>query len=181
MDAGDVRWQGLSPRVRGNPDPIQHPNQEHGSIPASAGKPTMASLALGTSRVYPRECGETDINLSSTGTVKGLSPRVRGNRQGEQETAQRRGSIPASAGKPRRARSSSPSTRVYPRECGETPDLLRGSEATWGLSPRVRGNPPRPTSGTNSWRSIPASAGKPPWPRLVAFSCRVYPRECGET
>ena len=70
---------------------------------------------------------------------------------------------------------------VYPRACGGTlaPELMALS--AWGLSPRVRGNPPlSPVSG-QTYGSIPARAGEPPARRLRGSARRVYPRACGGT
>ena len=50
-----------------------------------------------------------------------------------------------------------------------------------GLSPRVRGNPPRGGIGVRNSGSIPACAGEP-WPTLPEpVIGRVYPRVCGGT
>ena len=54
-----VDWMGLSPRVRGNPDAVQHAGIFGGSIPACAGKPPLGTQLPGRPRVYPRVCGET--------------------------------------------------------------------------------------------------------------------------
>ena len=52
---------------------------------------------------------------------------------------------------------------------------------SWGLSPRVRGNPPKPVASTWGSRSIPACAGEPRWMRPRRKKKRVYPRVCGGT
>ena len=92
-----------------------------------------------------------------------------------------RGSIPASAGEPILAMLSQPYKTVYPRECGGTRlGSLIGSPS-YGLSPRVRGNPPPARLGEWLLGSIPASAGEP-HPCLGSPPVnRVYPRECGGT
>ena len=51
----------------------------------------------------------------------GLSPRVRGNPQGNVVDGLLRGSIPASAGEPQGCICGSGIHGVYPRECGGTP------------------------------------------------------------
>ena len=52
-------YKGLSPRMRGNrPGPGPDPGP-HGSIPAHAGKPSLAVRSHGCRWVYPRACGET--------------------------------------------------------------------------------------------------------------------------
>ena len=56
---------GLSPRVRGNPDPGPCEIRILRSIPASAGEPSGGTLPYRVTGVYPRECG---------GTVSGRVP-----------------------------------------------------------------------------------------------------------
>ena len=70
---------------------------------------------------------------------------------------------------------------VHPRVGGETRISRRCPPATWGPSPRGRGNQQANDGGFMHDRSIPAWAGKPgtstPWPALR----RVHPRVGGET
>ena len=74
--------QGLSPRVRGNQIDIPGLSITYGSIPACAGEPRgVQGRSLGA-RVYPRVCGGTVAGLSYRKLAQGLSPRVRGNRDG---------------------------------------------------------------------------------------------------
>ena len=172
---------GLSPRVRGNHHETPLVVADSGSIPASAGKPRRRVCPAAPARVYPRECGETCRHGAAGLQVVGLSPRVRGNRIGRSQSRNRRGSIPASAGKPRRGRLSQRLHQVYPRECGETGGDQRGVRLLEGLSPRVRGNPGGSVLQAPDPGSIPASAGKPPCPACPQPRREVYPRECGET
>ena len=51
----------------------------------------------------------------------------------------------------------------------------------YGLSPRMRGNPPVLAAITSIRRSIPAYAGEPLGPRLPVPCIAVYPRVCGGT
>ena len=151
------------------------------SIPASAGQPLAASFSQPTVKVYPRECGATEISHYILQVSPGLSPRVRGNLNYRRRRRYPWGSIPASAGQPSRQGLLPEPESVYPRECGAT-------EARWafvltdsGLSPRVRGNP-RPGQRRRARPgSIPASAGQPwTWPWASRW-WTVYPRECGAT
>ena len=102
-DSSGNSRNGLSPRVRGNPDGKSRPVEPRrsipacagepvakqsrravpGSIPACAGEPSTSPPLAGFSRVYPRVCGGTGHS------------RRRG--------ASYRGSIPACAGEPRSA------------------------------------------------------------------------------
>ena len=58
--------------------------------------------------------------LAVRDSVKGLSPRVRGNRDSVPGDDDQLGSIPACAGEPAAARQSSVRWTVYPRVCGGT-------------------------------------------------------------
>ena len=135
-----LMW-GLSPRVRGNRAASPCPNCSGGSIPASAGEPTGCGCRSSSGRVYPRECGGTRVWTASSMSSMGLSPRVRGNPTNWGTFGRRSGSIPASAGEPRRGRSRQWVCQVYPRECGGTISPTTPKHLKVGLSPRVRGNP----------------------------------------
>ena len=139
-DEGEL-MPGLSPRVRGNLDGALQEISKTGSIPACAGEPPSARSSAARVRVYPRVCGGTVVLRSLGGTYEGLSPRVRGNRNGSHLRKLRPGSIPACAGEP----------------VGICP--LCGFEG--GLSPRVRGNREGHGSGHGGRGSIPACAGEP--------------------
>ena len=54
---------GLSPRVRGHPQPKKAPRSTQGSIPACAGSPLDAIIAITNGEVYPRVCGVTCLGL----------------------------------------------------------------------------------------------------------------------
>ena len=79
-NARQVRLRtGLSPRVRGNHEPLRSGNIDCGSIPACAGEPQRPFTKAVTARVYPRVCGGTLFSLPKALKLWGLSPRVRGN------------------------------------------------------------------------------------------------------
>ena len=175
---------GLSPRVRGNPFPVDfatgQPADCYGSIPACAGELVYppGGIDIAGGRVYPRVCG---------GTL--LPPVCR---------MLRVGSIPACAGEPLRPNPAQPPHGSIPACAGEptgwhTRGLsprVRANHARFGmegLSPRVRGN-----LGDNAFvgactgeilgrGSIPACAGEPLPPRNEIIAWRVYPRVCGGT
>ena len=94
------RFDGLSPRMRGNRKPTCRPRMR-------------------VSSVYPRACGGTR-EARAFGDLPGLSPRMRGNHH--LCNAQIDGSIPAHAGEPVTRYRSPGSCRiwVYPRACGGT-------------------------------------------------------------
>ena len=112
---------GLSPRVRGNPPVDVLEPVRPGSIPACAGEPEAPPPEPGLFPVYPRVCGGTTARDAVRIQVEGLSPRVRGNPDGESLATALIGSIPACAGEPRRWRVPGRPHRVYPRVCGGTP------------------------------------------------------------
>ena len=172
---------GLSPRVRGNRPLRTMDGVVIGSIPACAGEPARSSARLVWHRVYPRVCGGTSNPIASASRNTGLSPRVRGNQYRYSIAQYNAGSIPACAGEPSGLMRKTKSGWVYPRVCGGTfedsLDLIEG----WGLSPRVRGNPPRPAENPTPRRSIPACAGEPPCSPVAYHVSKVYPRVCGGT
>ena len=95
-----VPHNGLSPRARGNHLPIGRNEIRKRSIPACAGEPRPAIIRPSRRKVYPRVRGGTTAPRSSCRSVKGLSPRARGNLgEGVGFLAALR-SIPACAGEP---------------------------------------------------------------------------------
>ena len=176
-----TREGGLSPRVRGNRQRGHERPRYMRSIPACAGEPVAPVYPATRYRVYPRVCGGTWSKYSSGTTWRGLSPRVRGNRVTTTEGPGREGSIPACAGEPDCGRATSMAFRVYPRVCGGTRWSLFCPPLSWGLSPRVRGNPLISISLFGGRRSIPACAGEPALPCLGRCLYWVYPRVCGGT
>ena len=181
MAGGHRRAEGLSPRVRGNPELAVMERGRHRSIPACAGEPAFAFAIPGWRRVYPRVCGGTACRTRARALSRGLSPRVRGNpgRGGRRGGAG--GSIPACAGEPilRLRQPGMPS--VYPRVCGGTGTTTYKKGEDDGLSPRVRGNPQAAAMAKDSRGSIPACAGEPWAGTRRTKRWPVYPRVCGGT
>ena len=172
---------GLSPRVRGNlPRGARRPAQG-GSIPACAGEPGTAAPRGGDDRVYPRVCGGTRCLQGRPGRVRGLSPRVRGNRELPPHPSDHPRSIPACAGEPWSARAACARPTVYPRVCGGTQSPALDWRRLPGLSPRVRGNLGRDRADVGDLGSIPACAGEPRGGTSATRWRRVYPRVCGGT
>ena len=139
-----IYWLGLSPRVRGNRQGSAGRLRAMGSIPACAGEPASRRVRAQKDQVYPRVCGGTERFVSLATSLRGLSPRVRGNRTHFLLVALKIGSIPARAGEPRSSCPASYPPGVYPRACGGTLHRRFGSIQACGLSPRVRGNLQRP-------------------------------------
>ena len=94
------RYQGLSPRVRGNRAGTNDWRLPHRSIPACAGEPSICAGVWLAAQVYPRVCGGTVSRRTSRCVSSGLSPRVRGNLIVQYHTGLIPGSIPACAGEP---------------------------------------------------------------------------------
>ena len=155
-------WEGLSPRVRGNRRKIKHRGTGPGSIPACAGEPSSIGSSSNSGTVYPRVCGGTAAAPAGFDVPKGLSPRVRGNRDDNGPQTIRWGSIPACAGEPPPRQTTTLWLQVYPRVCGGTIRRRTKGRSTRGLSPRVRGNRREARMEVPDRRSIPACAGEPP-------------------
>ena len=172
---------GLSPRVRGNPQPSQAQPAHPGSIPACAGEPGASSTPIAQTAVYPRACGGTLTYVLYSGVGKGLSPRVRGNPSGPPWERNRKRSIPARAGEPPMRSVLLVICVVYPRACGGTDSSTFTAFNSTGLSPRVRGNPPKGHKGGDAGGSIPARAGEPLPGMCQRSPLKVYPRACGGT
>ena len=150
---------GLSPRVRGNPQPHHHAIFLVGSIPACTGKPSRRRSSSGGKGVYPRVYGETNEDVRVLDLSGGLSPRVRGNRRLDPVLAARGGSIPACTGKPLYASRHPTPPAVYPRVYGETSIDGVTPASHDGLSPRVRGNRAMIPASKPQEGSIPACTG----------------------
>ena len=173
--------QGLSPRVRGN---LNLPGQlpaPCGSIPACAGEPLRGRGRATRMTVYPRVCGGTATMKKSLRSLKGLSPRVRGNPESSTGISSVKRSIPACAGEPPACSPVSAGLRVYPRVCGGTVAGACLAHKSIGLSPRVRGNPDVLPAARRYHGSIPACAGEPGSEMSNQSMAEVYPRVCGGT
>ena len=99
-DYGSAEAQGLSPRVRGNRAAEAPTPTRARSIPACAGEPYAVQRKASVATVYPRVCGGTPGPQRVLPMRRGLSPRVRGNRQAAYPPVSATGSIPACAGEP---------------------------------------------------------------------------------
>ena len=126
-------------------------------------------------------CGGTAGPPVKTAAIKGLSPRVRGNRGRPTSGANICGSIPACAGEPTVVVASSGRAEVYPRVCGGTSPATERRSVVAGLSPRVRGNRAFPVGQRPAAGSIPACAGEPASSAVTRYRPGVYPRVCGGT
>ena len=172
---------GLSPRVRGN---LRCKNPHRllpGPIPAGAGEPRLACRAQSFGWAYPRGCGGTETLYFLQISLRGLSPRVRGNLETQTLWAAGQGPIPAGAGEPASSSDHHLPDRAYPRGCGGTWHRCQLASIDKGLSPRVRGNLLPFRLGKNRPGPIPAGAGEPKFCRLQPQMRGAYPRGCGGT
>ncbi len=176
------RYSGvLSPRMRGNHYRRSDGRGFRGSIPAHAGEPNHSPRLPESPRVYPRACGGTSRCGLRAVRIRGLSPRMRGNREVHLHHPAPQGSIPAHAGEPATSPRATWRSWVYPRACGGTwPEAIRCSPSL-GLSPRMRGNLFHGAGLRHRSGSIPAHAGEPGTGSIRARVRRVYPRACGGT
>ena len=129
---------------------------------------------------HPRACGENTAFSPSTKSQTGSSPRVRGKLPPRARGWFRGGLIPARAGKTGQADRDFLHSGAHPRACGEN-SMLPGANCSYqGSSPRVRGKLNRLTDVQDTFRLIPARAGKtlPRWHRRRAGP--AHPRACGE-
>ena len=160
IDIWSRRGKGLSPRLRGNAGLPRDGLVPLWSIPALAGERRHSRRSDAQIKVYPRACGGTANFGNRCRSVKGLSPRLRGNDWDDRHGSRRAGSIPALAGERRILALGTWWSGVYPRACGGTRNVIVSHRSAGGLSPRLRGN------ASDSWRprmcagSIPALAGE---------------------
>ena len=154
---------------------------ESRSIPAWAGKPKRESSGLHRRQVHPRVGGETRWRSLARRSLRGPSPRGRGNRVPAASSAVGGRSIPAWAGKPITSRVAITAVTVHPRVGGETCASRAVMVSIAGPSPRGRGNRRALATARRAWRSIPAWAGKPSCVRLRGRESEVHPRVGGET
>ena len=172
---------GLSPRVRGNLPLANAERRLDGPIPACAGQPVANIDDAGGCEAYPRVCGATIVPRTVLWTMRGLSPRVRGNPKGVDNPARFVRPIPACAGQPVTDGRTDVLHAAYPRVCGATRLGDRLAFGLQGLSPRVRGNHGLVSLHGHRAGPIPACAGQPGARCAWGCSDRAYPRVCGAT
>ena len=121
------------------------------------------------------------MDVVTSESAWGLSPRGRGNLLHRQPKVAPRRSIPAWAGEPSVGTWTPLLHRVYPRVGGGTVFTASDWTVIRGLSPRGRGN--RSFTAPTGWSgaSIPAWAGEPPRSLAMAAYVTVYPRVGGGT
>ncbi len=150
-----------------------------GSIPASAGEPSMPTRRCLPRRVDPRVCGGAYLVSIAMLDSEGRSPRLRGSHRLASQGGGGKGSIPASAGEPSTTASCNARRRVDPRVCGGAPSWPASPSLNAGRSPRLRGSHDADDPEARDGGSIPASAGEPQLRRALCRAAGVDPRVCG--
>ena len=136
---GDYSRQGSSPLTRGKPGRALHSLRQLGLIPAHAGKTDNHGCIRIGGRAHPRSRGENRVLAVLGSTREGSSPLTRGKRHLEPAGRDRRGLIPAHAGKTTPIGCGISSPPAHPRSRGENCDAEDFREALNGSSPLTRG------------------------------------------
>ena len=131
--------RGSSPRMRGARARARAGEADGGIIPAYAGSTETESGHSRASRDHPRVCGEHTRLDTSTDTVTGSSPRMRGARGEQAPDSYGPGIIPAYAGSTTSCARSRTGRWDHPRVCGEHVTLPLTIPSARGSSPRMRG------------------------------------------
>ena len=171
---------GSSPRMRGKLFYSWPTIEDHGLIPAYAGKTVPAARAPIWGRAHPRVCGENFQLRVDLALDDGSSPRMRGKQCIAADRQLRNGLIPAYAGKTTFFIVFPLSLRAHPRVCGENWASPRVISRPSGSSPRMRGKPDRRNHSRPHDGLIPAYAGKTIPSVLTTMATWAHPRVCGE-
>ena len=171
---------GSSPRVRGKPSFSDRHPPPHWLIPACAGKTRRDRVQYARKRAHPRVCGENEKLGKLAQNSPGSSPRVRGKRGDCRCSTQRKGLIPACAGKTGTLGALSIFRWAHPRVCGENLQGRVFRRVFGGSSPRVRGKRVGGPYNFFVWGLIPACAGKTHGNGRGSGGSAAHPRVCGE-
>ena len=133
--------KGSSPRGRGKPRSGTHRFVRPRLIPAWAGKTSALAHTTPRARAHPRVGGENAGADDESAALGGSSPRGRGKRGDEKNSADASGLIPAWAGKTLRGLPIVAICRAHPRVGGENAEHRTDSVDESGSSPRGRGKP----------------------------------------
>ena len=152
--------QGSSPLTRGKHRLSSSRPGMRGLIPAHAGKTRLWCASPPPHLAHPRSRGENGKAAAAYFHTAGSSPLTRGKRAGRYPRADRRGLIPAHAGKTADLVSNCVHHRAHPRSRGENTDDELAAGESGGSSPLTRGK--RWPRGWPAWPAglIPAHAGK---------------------
>ncbi len=173
--------QGPSPRTRGNRQQDEQGAVRRGTIPADAGEPGRPARADLARWDHPRGRGGTGGIALWQASLKGPSPRTRGNLDRNRGRQRWIGTIPADAGEPRAASRRRAAWLDHPRGRGGTDAQCACPGPAKGPSPRTRGNQSPATSLLALHGTIPADAGEPRPSSNASGVYRDHPRGRGGT
>ena len=151
-----------------------------GIIPACAGSTQTHRLHDQPRRDHPRMCGEHGTPFSSSLSLMGSSPHVRGARRDMDPVQPAAGIIPACAGSTTGSPGRAHSRRDHPRMCGEHISTVGCHDVKAGSSPHVRGARGLLLPRGIVLGIIPACAGSTSYLAAIFHLPRDHPRMCGE-
>ena len=151
---------GSSPRVRGELDKKVSDAKAARIIPARAGRTTSPTGSPPPATDHPRACGANPAVWVSIMATLGSSPRVRGERRGEDLHGRGGRIIPACAGRTNDHTTRHFTPSDHPRVCGANVRRFLTGWADPGSSPRVRGERSPSPPSLLALRIIPACAGR---------------------
>ena len=129
---------------------------------------------------HPRSRGENDRAGRRRRCERGSSPLTRGKPRRRQPVPDRRGLIPAHAGKTTATTSTERRPRAHPRSRGENRCRRSMARSSTGSSPLTRGKQETLNEGGVKARLIPAHAGKTINSRGGGICAWAHPRSRGE-
>ena len=177
---GIGRQTGSSPLTRGKPHSSALDAHGQRLIPAHAGKTNGHRIQHTNWWAHPRSRGENKAVSTLARKHVGSSPLTRGKREDHQDGRNRRGLIPAHAGKTPPTPVRSTRRRAHPRSRGENARGIALILSSRGSSPLTRGKRHLEVGLQHLPGLIPAHAGKTPRLPSQALSRRAHPRSRGE-
>ena len=172
--------RGSSPLTRGKRYDAHGGRDIARLIPAHAGKTQAVTFQAQGHGAHPRSRGENALSPRFPASTPGSSPLTRGKRVQPPEPDQRRGLIPAHAGKTGPPARGPRPPAAHPRSRGENdrPSIQRAMRE--GSSPLTRGKPRAVAASGRGMRLIPAHAGKTWASRRYLRTSVAHPRSRGE-
>ena len=149
-----------SPHTRGKPFPYSLFIDNHGNIPAYAGKAYTPELAERICEKHPRIRGESWLPLRILRVMLETSPHTRGKPKTATHRRSTSRNIPAYAGKAELIENRAEFVKKHPRIRGESLMFPLLAMVLLETSPHTRGKPPIASAQGNPIRNIPAYAGK---------------------
>ena len=175
-----IRPAGSSPLTRGKPAAGPAFGRGPGLIPAHAGKTASRRQRSRSIGAHPRSRGENLLRDRVAAAGGGSSPLTRGKPHLETARRDRRGLIPAHAGKTRRRFRRSYVMGAHPRSRGENMTPESDARPNRGSSPLTRGKPGPRRAHTDHEGLIPAHAGKTGKTDVALEELGAHPRSRGE-